>query len=61
MDLAGIWKDVDDELDKVLREIREAWLKWGIGVEWVLDTDTLIDFLKGREPSCECNKGFSRI
>ena len=28
LDLAGVWRDVsDEELEKVLKEIREAWLK----------------------------------
>jgi predicted CopG family antitoxin len=33
-DLAGVWKDVnDEELDRVLKEIREAWLKWDTRIE----------------------------
>lgn len=34
LDLAGAWKDVnDEELDRVLKEIREAWLKWSTKIE----------------------------
>jgi predicted CopG family antitoxin len=34
LDLAGVWKDVDgEELDRVLKEIREAWLKWDTRIE----------------------------
>jgi len=34
MDLAGAWRDVNDkELDKVMREIREAWSRWSIKTE----------------------------
>ncbi|WP_322741369.1 antitoxin VapB family protein [Fervidicoccus fontis] len=34
LDLAGVWRDVnDEELDKAMKEIREAWLKWSIKTE----------------------------
>ncbi len=34
LDLAGVWRDVDDEeLERVLKEIREVWLKWNTRIE----------------------------
>ncbi|MGB9787131.1 MAG: antitoxin VapB family protein [Infirmifilum uzonense] len=34
LELAGAWRDVDDEeLGKVVMEIREAWSKWSIKTE----------------------------
>ncbi|AKG38451.1 hypothetical protein MA03_03005 [Infirmifilum uzonense] len=34
LELAGAWRDVDDEeLGKVVMEIREAWSEWSIKTE----------------------------